>query len=157
MATMIEIRRENLRRLLESVSSTEVARQAGYSGPSYISQMAGPNPTKDITEKSARRLETGLGLPAYWMDREQDSYGAGALPISHAVQESPPPAYHSTTVVDSERFTDCAYLLMDVLTKCNVKLPRKKFSVVVGMMLDSSDQSDDALIKLAERLVSLSM
>ena len=125
MATRIEIQRENLRRLLESVSSTEVARQAGYSGPRYISQMAGPNPTKDINEKSARRLETGLGLPAYWMDREQDSYGAGALPISRTVQESPPPAYHSTSIVDSERFTDCAYLLMDVLTKCNVKLPRK--------------------------------
>lgn len=58
---------------------------------------------------------------------------------------------------DSERFTDCAYLLIDVLTKCNVKLPRKKFSVVVGMMLDNPDQSDDALIKLAERLVSLSL
>lgn len=47
----------------------ELARQLGYANASFLSQMAGPNPIRAVTEKTARRFETRLGLPAGSLDR----------------------------------------------------------------------------------------
>ena len=41
---------------------TKVSKTLGYSNPSFISQMIGPKPTREITEKSARKFEERLGL-----------------------------------------------------------------------------------------------
>lgn len=57
-----EIRRVNLRRLAARTSWTDLAKRLGYQQPSFLVQMAGPNPTRDVTEKSARIYEGKLGL-----------------------------------------------------------------------------------------------
>jgi hypothetical protein len=61
-------RRTNLRRLAGTYGWTELAKQLGYRQPSFLVQMAGPNPTRPVTEKSARQFEIDLGLPAGSLD-----------------------------------------------------------------------------------------
>lgn len=47
-----------------------LAKKLGYSSGSYVSQVAGPTPSREIGEKPARAIEHMLGLPHGWMDRE---------------------------------------------------------------------------------------
>lgn len=62
-------RRANLRDLIEQWHGPlTLAKKIGYSNASFLVQMAGPNPTREVTEKTARKVEQVLGLPAGWMD-----------------------------------------------------------------------------------------
>lgn len=67
MTTLIN-RRTNLRRLANTYGWTALAKRLGYRQPSFLVQMAGPNPTREVTEKSARRFEVDLGLPEGSLD-----------------------------------------------------------------------------------------
>ena len=67
MTTLIN-RRSNLRRLAATYGWTELAKRLGYRQPSFLVQMAGPNPTREVTEKSARRFEKELELPEGSLD-----------------------------------------------------------------------------------------
>ncbi len=59
----------NLRRLIsERGGPAELARVLGYSNASFLVQMAGPNPMRAVTEKTARAFERKLGLPEGWLD-----------------------------------------------------------------------------------------
>lgn len=62
------IRLANLRNLVAKDTTTGVANKVGLA-PSYVSQMAGPNPVKHIGPKLARRIESAYRLPNGWMDQ----------------------------------------------------------------------------------------
>ncbi|QXV72215.1 hypothetical protein Acf1_00018 [Acidovorax phage ACF1] len=64
-----EIRRQNLRALIEKHGGSKLAKMLGYASPSFLSQQAGPNPTREVTERSARAFEKKLGLPPGHLDR----------------------------------------------------------------------------------------
>lgn len=64
-----EIRRERLRELMSQHGATQLANLLGYTQASFLSQMAGPNPTRDVTEKTARRYAEKLGLPPQYFER----------------------------------------------------------------------------------------
>lgn len=70
MSKLYVTRVENLRRLVDMTEggAVAVAEAMGYRHRSFISQMAGVNPTRRITEKTARAIEDALGLQAGWMD-----------------------------------------------------------------------------------------
>jgi hypothetical protein len=75
MATITETRRDNLRALIEQHGGvSKLAKAMGYANPSFLSQMAGPKPSRQITEKSARKLEVALGLHPGALD------GTGKVP-----------------------------------------------------------------------------
>lgn len=65
---MDEIRRKNLRKLMDEHGATVLAKRLGYRSPTFLSQLAGPNPTRQVTEKTARRFEADLGLPTGYLD-----------------------------------------------------------------------------------------
>ena len=67
MTTLIN-RRTNLRRLANTYGWTELAKRLGYRQPSFLVQMAGPNPTRKVSEGSARDFERVLGLPEGSLD-----------------------------------------------------------------------------------------
>lgn len=70
MATIFELRRDSLRRLMRQWGGpTSLAKKLGHSNGSYIAQLAGPHPTRDVSEKTAREIELKLGLPDNWMDK----------------------------------------------------------------------------------------
>ena len=64
------LRRENLRALVgERGGLTDLSNKLGYRNPSFLSQMIGPNPSREITEKTARKIEQTLRLEAGALDR----------------------------------------------------------------------------------------
>ena len=75
-----EIRREKLRELMKKHTASGLAQMLGYHHSSFLSQMAGPNPTREVTEKTARRFETQLGLEVGYLDEYVDQ--AAAAPRS---------------------------------------------------------------------------
>ena len=54
--------------------ATSLAKALGYGSPSYVSQLAGPHPIRQITEKVAREIERKLLLPSGWLDKEPVNY-----------------------------------------------------------------------------------
>lgn len=71
MRSTYEQRRENLRTLArEWGGPTSLAKKLGHSNGSYLAQLIGPNPSREVSEKTAREVEVKLNLPLGWMDRE---------------------------------------------------------------------------------------
>jgi hypothetical protein len=68
--TVYEIRRTNLRKLIADTSAANVSKQLGYTNASFLSQMAGPNPSRQVSEKQARQIEEKLGLRPGWLDTD---------------------------------------------------------------------------------------
>ena len=76
MRSVYDQRRENLRKLItEWGGPTSMAKKLGHSNGSYVAQLGGPNPSREISEKVARDVEAKLGLPIGWLDQEHASNG----------------------------------------------------------------------------------
>ena len=74
MKSVYETRRQNLRALMgEWGGPTSLAKKLGHSNGSYLAQLIGPNPSRDISEKVAREIESKLNLPSNWLDGEHGS------------------------------------------------------------------------------------
>jgi hypothetical protein len=74
--TVFDTRRERFRAVIEARGGPKIiAKKLGYSSTSYISQTTGKNPTRVINEKPARAIEQLLGLPAGYLDHEDDAPG----------------------------------------------------------------------------------
>jgi hypothetical protein len=68
-----DTRRTNLRTLIEQHGGvSRLSEKLGYRSPSFLVQQAGPNPSREVTEKSARNFEQKLGLEAGYLDRNPD-------------------------------------------------------------------------------------
>jgi hypothetical protein len=71
---VLDIRRERLRELMRVRGGPgALAKKLGYSSGSYLSQVAGPTPTREISERVARAMEKLLTLPDGYLDREDDA------------------------------------------------------------------------------------
>lgn len=71
MQKISEIRRENARKHIEFFGGVgKVASAMGYENPSFLVQVFGPNPTRNITEKMVRKLEAATGLLEGALDNE---------------------------------------------------------------------------------------
>lgn len=76
MKSVYEIRRGNLRALMrEWGGPTSLAKKLGHSNGSYLAQLAGPSPSREVSEKVAREVETRLALPSNWLDQEHAGNG----------------------------------------------------------------------------------
>ncbi len=77
--TVHDVRRENLRALIrQRRGPTRLAQELGYTNGSFLSQIAGPRPIKEISEKTARTIEDKLHLPEGYLDRGAEA-AAGVL------------------------------------------------------------------------------
>lgn len=75
MRSIYELRRENLRELTRTWGGpTSLAKKLGHTNGSYLAQLAGPHPSREISEKVAREMEAKLGLPTGWMDQEHSGH-----------------------------------------------------------------------------------
>src|SRR5574343_824378 len=69
--SVFDHRRARLRALIEQWGGPKpLSVKLGYSNASFLVQMAGPNPTREITERTARKIELALNLPALWLDQD---------------------------------------------------------------------------------------
>ena len=68
MKSVYDTRRENLRALMrEWGGPTSLAKKLGHSNGSYLAQLIGPHPSREIEGK--------LALPLGWLDGEHDGQG----------------------------------------------------------------------------------
>ena len=82
MKSVYDIRRANLRSIMaEWGGPTSLAKKLGHTNGSYLAQLIGPHPSREISEKVAREIETRLNLPANWLDGE---HGA-TQPVDNAL------------------------------------------------------------------------
>ena len=73
MLSVYETRRTNLRNLAKEWGGpTSLAKKLGHSNGSYLAQLMGPNPSREVSEKVAREIEGKLGLPLGWLDAEHE-------------------------------------------------------------------------------------
>ena len=73
MKSVYDTRRENLRKMMQEWGGpTTLAKKLGHSNGSYLAQLAGPHPSREISEKVAREIESKLSLPASWLDSDHD-------------------------------------------------------------------------------------
>lgn len=87
MTKIKENRIENLRKLvIQWDGPSKLSRKLGYKNPSFLVQMTGPNPTREITEKSARAIEAKLELPQGWLDDEHGAELQAGLDIKLVVE-----------------------------------------------------------------------
>lgn len=78
-----DIRRTNLRNLIEQHGGvSRLSEKLGYNSPSFLVQQAGPNPTREVTEKSARKFEQKLGLPVGVLDQNPEQTSAQQAPAA---------------------------------------------------------------------------
>lgn len=76
MKSIYDIRRENLRAMVKVWGGpTSLAKKLGHSNGSYLAQIAGPNPRREISEKVAREIEHKLGLAIGYLDQVHERTG----------------------------------------------------------------------------------
>lgn len=139
-----QLRRENLRRVIDQRGgATKVSQQLGYRSASFLSQLVGPKPTREVTEKSARRFESDLGLEQGSLDRPADAPQAAP-----ATQGAP---FNVSMVAETLR------MLGAVLAAENANLPPQKFADVAALAVEDAGshggQPREGHIKALVRLV----
>lgn len=71
MKSVYDIRRDNLRQMMKTWGGpTSLAKKLGHANGSYVAQLAGPHPSREVSEKVAREIEQKLGLQFGWLDQE---------------------------------------------------------------------------------------
>mgnify|MGYP000190694272 CR=1 FL=1 len=135
MNSILKTRVHNLRALMEQWGGpTSLATKLGHANGSYLSQMAGPNPSREVSEKVARKTEIILSLPSGWLDTQHTG-----LP-----QE-----------VNTNLLIDTIEMTKEIIDQAGLKLSRDKFTQLVNLAYERAAESgspDPALIK---QLVSL--
>lgn len=135
MESVFDLRRTNLRKLMESWGGpTSLAHKLGHSNGSYLAQLAGPNPSREVSEKVAREIEIRLNLPPGWLDKKHKS-PAGAP--------------------DTEKLIEVIALVQDVLDAEGVKLQRTKFTELVSLVYERASEGAPTDQNYLRRLVKL--
>ena len=132
-----ENRLENLRRLIKKFDGPALlAAKLGYANASFLVQMAGPNPTRDISEKTARKIETSLNLPEGWLDAKSG-------------EESP------VTHVDAAKLSDVVRVVVHLTNQAGVVLKPETMAELVTLTYE--DATEHRLIRpeYVVRLINL--
>lgn len=153
MSTIYEIRKANLRLLVQQRDATSIAQACGYSGPSYISQLCGRNAQRAIKEDTARKIEDSLALPKGWLDVERDAFGRDASPFVKSTlptENIPSPVEKDAPIpirmLDTDRFERAAELVGKFLDENGKQLPHTKFAQLVTLVYER-DTDDEASLQ----------
>jgi hypothetical protein len=113
MRSVYDQRRDNLRALMTQWGGpTSMAKKLGHTNGSYIAQLAGPNPSREISEKVAREMEGKLGLPIGWLDQEHAGNGRQ---------------------VDEETLSACVRAVAAAIRDANLKPDPDAYAILVGL------------------------
>lgn len=115
MKSVYTIRRDNLRALLTQWGGpTSLAKKLGHSNGSYIAQLVGPHPSREVSEKVAREIEGKLNLPIGWLDKEQTA----------------------PTVLDDQVLSDCVRACAAAIRDAGLKPDPDRYAILVGLAYD---------------------
>lgn len=134
-----EIRRQNLRDLMEKHSAIALAKMLGYRQSSFLSQMAGPNPTREITEKTARAYEKQLGMEPGTLDIPPVAAGPAAPALALVTAATPAAATDEpkalTTAETIALVLNATRTVGRICETEHVNLPTSKFADLLVMGL----------------------
>lgn len=130
MKTIYEIRRDNFRELMKAWGGpTSLAKKLGHANGSYVAQLAGPNPSREISEKVAREIETKLTLAVGYLD--------------HPHQRAPGKAQNGD-------ISACVRAVASVLRDAGLKADPDRYAMLVQLAYDRlqlTGQLDEQYIK----------
>ena len=154
--TLPDIRRENLRKLMtETDGPTALAKRLGYTNGSFLVQMAGPNPMRQVTEKTARRFEKTLRLPSGWFDEPRGNPTL-AKPAKTAPAGHTPAPTSPAGAMSAQQVADVIRLVGVVLDAEQVQLPPIRFADIVALAWeDTVEHSGTARPEYVRQLVKL--
>lgn len=120
----------NARLAIERVGGVgKAAEKMGYSNPSFLVQMFGPNPTRPASEKTMRRMETALGLEPGSLDKAIQSY----LPPAAPRKEGQP-----TSQIDVSQLSRTIALVNKLIAEEKVQLSGDRFASLVSIAYEDS-------------------
>ena len=129
-------RRENLRKLIDQWHGPgALGAKLGYSNASFLVQMAGPNPTREVSERTARKVERALDLPVGWLDSE--------------------PEKEKAPVVDTVKVSEVIRLVGQAVEEANVKLSASKFADVVSLAYADAQSAGGVRPDFIRQLIAL--
>ena len=115
MLSIYETRRENLRALIKTWGGpTSLAKKLGHSNASFLVQLAGPNPSRDISEKVARDIEHKLALTRGWLDEGN----------------------HPAANIDENLLEDCVRAVAAAIRDSGAKATPDRYSTLVSLLYD---------------------
>ncbi|OOG56144.1 hypothetical protein [Polaromonas sp. C04] len=154
LATLKDYRRQNLRNLIsDSGGPATLAQRLGYSNASFLVQMTGPNPNRDVSEGNAREYEVKLGLPNGELDKPVE-IPAGSIAPRQRQRRRPSPGMPPAFSVEAA--TDIVRMVSQECDAEGVNLPMSKFAdLVVMVFTDSAEHDNMARLDHVRQLVRL--
>lgn len=135
MTSVFDTRRANLRALVRQWGGpTSLSAKLGHANGSYLAQLAGPHPRKEVSEKAARAIERKLELPDGWMDRK------------HAAA----PAQPSTATL-----VELVALATDIAATQGTRVSREKLAELVTLAYEHSQLTGSIDTGYLTRLINL--
>lgn len=168
--TVQDFRRQNLRNIAKQYGGvTPLSQLLGYTNASFIVQMIGPNPMRQISEANARKYEKALDLIENSLDapveipdeevvngddirtRQSTMYRKlKGLPVA-----APAPAHITSDMMSREQLADIVSMVGRICGEANANISTNKFSDIIALTLlnkiDSKKDSED----FVKQLVSL--
>jgi hypothetical protein len=134
MVNVYEIRRTNLRKLMSQWGGpTSLSAKLGHSNGSYLAQLAGPHPSREVSERTARQIEEKLALPGGWLDKPH--------------QEPQP--------LDDTSLALCIRAVSAAVKDAHIKVAPEKFADLVALAYDNSQALGGLDEPFVTRLVRL--
>lgn len=135
-----------------------LALKLGLANPSFISHLAGPNPTRTVTEKAARKIEGDLGLEPLWLDVDNQTrvtYKSESDNKVVSIKSSDVKTqHHESTVsdnnIDTVRLTEC---IEKVISKRG-NLSSAQLSKIITTAYNSNN-TGDILERLIDSIIEL--
>lgn len=154
--TTHDYRRANLRKLIDSFGGPgPLAQKLGYSNSSFLVQMAGPSPIRQVSEGTARRFESVLGLDPGSLDApvdipEEDLSTSKAIGVRQAnlyrkrkgldLIPGPAPApAPNPDLMGSEQLAALVSLVGRVCDETHANLSTGKFADIIVLTLQFKD------------------
>jgi plasmid maintenance system antidote protein VapI len=138
VADIHDIRKRNFKALVTQWNGpTNLAKELGYNGPSYVSQMVSGN--RPITEKTARQIEGKLNLTTGVLDRDNSLSAKGTRPAA----------------VDTQMISRIISLVTTTLQESGMRLQPDKFAELVAMVYEDAQERGHADEKLINRVIGL--
>lgn len=130
--SIYDTRRENLRLLCRRHGGKQkVALKLGHANASYISQLAGPNPTKKISEEVARDIEVKMDLEPGCMD--VPGMGRVAAITKAPALAEPPADYTPPAKLTEQRLVDATQVVMAAAQRAGAPLPPSKIGELIAL------------------------
>jgi hypothetical protein len=152
---LLKIRRQNLKELVRIHGNGNVARAAGYSSPSYLSQMIGNKSKRPITEATARKIELAYSLEPNWLDKERncdkESVGKVEVPLAMSNVKAP------LAMSDADRFSHCAEIINNVIGELGINISHLKFANILWLVLEKNSDDDNAASTYVKNLIRLAI